>query len=165
MDIKGYVVSVIAVSVVGAIVSALAPEGEGGGIIKSVRLACGAVMIAVCIAPLSALLSFLGDLDMGDFEIHNEQKEEYESIFQESVLGVEGENLKDGIKTLLSREFGIDESECRVDVTLARSEGKTAIERIFITLYGSAIWSDTGAIEDYLGDMFSCRIITAIGEV
>lgn len=163
MEIKGYVISVIAVSVVGALVSALSPEGEGGGLAKNVRLACGAVMIAACIAPISALLGFLSELDMGDLEPPSDKSEEYESIFMDGITDAERANLEDGIRAVLSREFGIDESECRVDVTLICSGKEMRLTRIFITLYGSAVWSDTGAIEKYLGELLECEIITAIG--
>ena len=43
------------------------------------------------------------------------------------------------------------------------SSGDVRLERIFINLYGSAIWCDTGAIEDYLSSLFSCEIVTAVG--
>ena len=163
MDIKGYVISVIAVSVVGAMVSALAPEGEGGGLAKNLRLACGAVMIAACISPMSELIAFLGGLDLDDITIENERAEEYEDIFYDGVVQSEKEGVEDGIIALLKREFGIDKSECRVDATLSANSDGTRIKRIFITLYGSAIWSDTGAIEKYFGELLNCEIVTAIG--
>ena len=163
MDIKGYIVTVVAVSVVGAMVSALSPEGEGGGISKNLRLACGVVMIAACISPMSALISFLGELDLGGVQLDGGMEDKYESIFYDNVTVLEKAGVEDGIISLLEKEFGIDKSECRVEATLYSSTDGTRIKRIFITLYGSAIWSDTGQIEKYFGEMLHCEIVTAVG--
>ena len=163
MDIKGYVISVIAVSVVGAMVSALAPEGEGGGLAKNLRLACGAVMIAACISPMSELIAFLGGLDLDGIVVETERAEEYEEIFYDGVIQSEKEGVEDGIIDLLESRFGIDKSECRVDAALSSSADGTRINKVFITLYGSAIWSDTGAIETYFYQLLGCEIVTAIG--
>ena len=163
---KGYVISIIIVGVIGSFVTLLAPEGEGGGLGKHARLAVGLCVILVCIAPLNSLLRGLSGLDlhslMGDGG--DGGAEEYESIFDSSYSAAEIENLREGIKTILFDKFGVEPSECYVKVTVSGDAvGDRRLERIFINLYGSAIWRDTGAIEDYLSSLFGCEIVTAVG--
>lgn len=161
---KGYIISVILVGIIGSVMSVLSPEGEGGGIGKTVKYATGLVLIIVCIAPLSAFLESLNNLDLqAFFDVEKEESEEYESIFDASYGSAEVANTREGIKRILNERFEIDESEVDVSVQVVTDEnGARRLNRIFLTLYGSAIWKDTGAIERYLGSLFGCEIVTAV---
>ena len=65
---------------------------------------------------------------------------------------------------MLSDRFGIARENCDLSVKLAQGEGgERALERIVFTLYGPAIFANTGEIEDYFGRIFGCEIITVIG--
>ena len=76
----------------------------------------------------------------------------------------EEENLKLGIVDILKNKFDIDSSECYVSVKISTgSDMKRRLERIFINLYGSAIWKDTVSIEKYLSSLLGCEVVIAIG--
>lgn len=163
---KSYIISIICIGVIGSIISLLAPEGEGGGLGKHVRLAVGCAVILTCISPLGELIRGLSELDLGGLvpEVNEGEMEEYESIFGESYAAAELSSLKEGITAMLEERYGVERSECRVEVVATRDDtGSLALKRIFITLYGSAIWQDTGEIERYFGGLFGCEIVTAIG--
>ena len=164
IQVKEHVLSVIIVGIVSSVVAVLSPEGEGGGLGKSVKCVTGLVMILICTAPIISLFDSLKGLDLhGIFAIAENDKSEYESVLEESFSAAEIANTKEGIKRLLGEKFGIDEGEVNVSVQVATNEnGERIIKRIFITLYGSAIWKDTGEIEQYLGDLFGCEVVTAI---
>ena len=59
---KQYVISVMVVGVIGAIVTLLSPEGEGGGLKSHVRLAVGVVLILVCVSPLITMVKTLSEI-------------------------------------------------------------------------------------------------------
>ncbi len=157
--------SVIAVSMIGSIASMLSPEGEGGGIIKNIKLILGICVALVCIYPIKELVNDISALDIGSaIELPEQESDKYGDIFESSYSSAEIGNLKSGIKRLLSDKFGIDSLECSVSVSLSNGEnGGRELENIFITLYGSAIFKNTDEIERYLGSIFKCEIITAIG--
>lgn len=159
---KGYIISVIGVCIVGTVVSVIAPSGESGGINKHIRLIIAICVIGVCINPIIDAINYInginvGELIEGDDEIESDYRDLFENYYSESEIS----NLKVGIKQLLYDKFGIDGAECSVSVSL--SDEKRELSRIFITLYGSAVFKDTGEIERYLGDLFGCEIVTAIG--
>lgn len=161
---KGYIISVICAGAVAFIVSTLSPEGEGGGLGRNVRFAIGLMLIIVCLSPLTDLVNTIKDLDLDSIlpKVENDAVD-YEEYLNSTYESAEKENLICGIKVMLSDNFGIDESEADVSVTIEEKNGERELTRIFITLYGRAIWKDTGEIEAYLGKIFGCEIITAIG--
>ena len=163
---KEYVISIICIGVIGSIITLLAPEGEGGGLGKHVRLAVGCAVILTCISPLGELIEGLREVELGELvpEIEEGGLEEYESIFGESYAAAELSSLREGIAAMLEQRYGIERSECKIEVSADQNgTGSLTLKRIFITLYGSAIWKDTGEIERYFGELFGCEIVTAIG--
>ena len=163
---KQYIITVIIVGVIGSLVTILSPDGEGGGLKSHVRLAVGLVLTLVCISPLISLVQTLGELDIHGLvgDIEGSDREEYESIFQSGYDAAEIENLKEGIKSILRERFDVTYDECYVSVvTRTDKDGKRDLERIFINFYGAAIWKNTGEIEDYLGELFGCEVVTAVG--
>ena len=158
---KQYIISVIAVGIIGSIVSVLSPDGEGGGIKKYVNLIIGLAVTLVCILPLSSALDFIKNINLDAYVSDvSEEKGEYESIFDSSYTAAEVYNLKMGIKSALSDNFSISAEECGVSVTLDECG---ELRRVLVTLYGSAIWRDSDAIEEYLTRLLGCEIWVAIG--
>lgn len=155
---KEYILSILAVATVGSIILIIAPEGEGGGIKKHICLIIGLATILVIISPMSRILEAIKEIDFDGIKGGVGYVEEYESIFYETLEMTEIGNLKSGIKSELKNKFGIDESECSVEITL--KDG--ALHRILIRLYGSAIWRDSKAIEEHFRNLLGCEIVTAI---
>lgn len=163
---KQYVFTVMAVSVIGAIITMLVPQGERGGLSSHVRLSVGLVLILVCLSPFINLVKGLREIDLSDIigGYEESNKDDYESIFRESYSAAEIENLKSGIKSILKEKFEISEDECRVSVISEQNEdGQRRLRRIFINLYGRAILKNTDEIEEYLSSLFGCETVTAVG--
>lgn len=164
MGIKGYIVTVICVCVSSSLISLLAPEGEGG-IGRQVRLAAGIVTALAVIAPIVGIIEGIGEIDISEIISDSEEKnEEYQSIFDGQLSHFEEENARDGIKNILEKRFNIGPADCSVHLTFEENGSERRIKRVLITLYGSAIWSDSGEIEDYFRDLLGCEIITAVGK-
>lgn len=158
---KGYILSVIGVCVVGTVVSIISPNADGGGLSKQIRVIIAVCVIGVCITPINEIINYINEVDIdGLIEFEDKTESDYEEIFREYYSSAELQNLKVGIKQLLYDKFGVDGAECTVTLKLS-GEGK--LERIFITLYGSAVFKDTGEIENYFAETFGCEIVTAIG--
>ena len=161
---KEYIISVITVAVVGSVVSVLSPEGEGGGIARHTRLLFGLCVIFVCFSPIKDAIIWMRELDIDAILPEEEQNaSEYESIFNGTYAEVEVDNLKEGIKGVIEDKFGLDPLCVEVSVKLSEQGDVRILERVVITLYGSAIWADTGRIEQYLSSLLGCEIVTVIG--
>ena len=162
--IKLYVMSVICITAIGTLVSMLAPEGESGGISRNIKLVYGICVVFVCIYPIKNIITTVKELDIGSIiETPETNEDKYKDILDSSYSAAEIENLKNGIKQILHDRFDIDYSECKVEVSISENNGKRELKRVLVTLYGSAIWKDTGEIERVLSNILSCEIITAIG--
>lgn len=159
--VKGYIISVICVSIVGSIASMLSLEGENGGLGKHFRLIFGICIVLVCLNPIKDIFNYIENAKnewIVEGIVQNEEK--YSEMFDKSFAAAEITNLKNGIKQLLNDRFDIDPAECEIAVSLNDSGD---IKRIFITLYGRAVWKDTAEIENYLFNIFKCEIVTAVG--
>ena len=162
---KGYIISVMCISVIGSLISMLAPEGEGGGIMRNNRLVLGLCVVLVCINPIKSIINEVKSLDIGSIvEIPDSDEGKYEDYLGGAYTDAEVENLKSGIYKMLEDRFSIMREDCSVAVKLRQSEGNArALESIYITLYGGAIFKNTNEIEDYFGRIFNCEIVTIIG--
>lgn len=161
---KGYIISVICISVITSLISMLTPDGEGGGIGKNMKLVCGLCIVFVSVNPIIKIVDGIKSLDIESIVEETEDEEKYQDKFDSSYTAAELANLKSGIKQMLSDRFGVEMSECDVTLTVQKNEnGQSELVRIFITLYGSAIFKNTAEIEKYLGEIFNCEIVTAIG--
>ncbi len=157
-----YILSIIAISIIGVIVEVISPKGEGGGILRHIKLISAFLLILACLSPLTSLIDGLRELNISErFEISEGEREELESIFHEQFSLSEIEYVKENIEERLNREFGIKEEDCSISIRVSADGDK--LELIFIRLIGAAVWSDTNKIEDYLGAVFACEIIVAIG--
>ncbi len=165
--IKGYVISVICISVIGSLVSMLTPSGECGGINKNMRLIYGLCVVIVCINPIKDIVKEINELDIsGISEIPEPDSERYDELFDSSYGAAETENLKRGIKQMLYDRFQIDFSECSVSVKITdKEDGKRELSGIYITLSGSSIFKDTYEIEGYFEELFGCETVIAIGGI
>ena len=151
------------VCVVGSVVCALSPEGEGGGLSRHVGLIFGLCLILVTLAPAKQAIKWISELDIeAVIPDASGQEAEYESIFESTYTDAEIDNLKEGIKDVLEQRFGVDPLCVEVSVRFSGEGSDKKLKKVVLTLYGSAIWADTGEIERYLGSNLGCEIVTVI---
>ena len=153
------------ISVIGSLVSMLAPEGEGGGLGRSYRLILGLCVVLVSVNPIKSIVLGIKDLDIGSIvELPDTEGERYEDYFKGSYSAAEVESLKNGICQMLEERFSIPREDCLVEVSLTVGEGEERVlDSIRITLYGPSIFKNTTEIEDYFVAIFGCEIVTMIG--
>jgi len=155
----------VCISVISSLVTMLAPDGEGGGFSKNIRLVVGLCVVLVCADPIKSIITQINDFDMGlIIEQPEVTPDKYEDLLNSAYTAAEVENLKDGIYRMLEDRFSIAREDCSVSLRLCEGEGlRRELEYIHITLYGPAIFKNTNEIESYLNGLFGCKIITAIG--
>ena len=163
---KNYIISIIIIGVIGSLVTLLSPDGEGGGLKKHVGLAVGLCMILFFATPIMSLMQSISELDVSALVPKADDAEiaEYESIFESGLSAAEVENLREGIANILRERFEIEAEQCLVTVKITSDgSGKRELGRVFIRLFGTAIWKDTGEIERYLEELLGCDVTTAVG--
>lgn len=156
---KEYIITMITVTALCAIVSALSPEGELG---KHIRLVAGLCTLCVMISPISRAISFLSEFELEEIfdpEAEEEMEDEYESIFENYIEEYRIENTKVGIAEMLSARYG--KSTENFEIYLKISE-QGELERVTVLLCGNAIFLDSRDIEEYLSEILGCEIIVAV---
>lgn len=161
---KGYILSIICVCIAGSLISILSPDDTGGGISKHIKLIFGLCVILVCLEPIKDGMEYIKTADLSQSILpSDDEADKYEDIFKSSYTAAEVENLKNEVKNILAEKFGIDGGECDVSIGLVASEQGNSLSRVLITLYDSAVWKDTSAIEAHLSSLLGCEVISAIG--
>lgn len=159
---KEYIISIIALAFICAVVSMLSPEGEGGGLGKHVKLISGLLLILACLSPIISLVKGLYDLDLAGLRYHyGKSSEEYESIFLSELSIADVENVKQDVENRLAEKFGLKKESFSVSIRITPERDR--IDLILIRLFDSAIWTDTGKLEEYLERIYNCEVVTAIG--
>ena len=157
---KSYVISIILVSAVTAVVSAIAPDGEGR-LREQIDFVLAIAIIAVIIAPvgrigdigadvsetLSGIFAFDAvDLDGGDAEWLMSRREE---AFERAIGGD------------LAGRFGFPSEDVTVEGSLALSDGELHVTSLRVVLSGLAATSDNKAIKKYLSELcgVECEVV------
>ena len=156
---REYVMIFVSVTLACGIVQMLVPEGRGG-FKKYVGLVCGLCVLCTAIAPISSLLEdvwSLGETLFGITSSVTQDKDNYEKIYGESLIEAGGANMSSGLKTLISRDLGIDASYFDVSVRLREGEDSYLPDKATVILYGKAILCDPHEIIEYVNDLLSCE--------
>lgn len=152
---KDYLICLLAFSAVCSIAVLFTPEGEGGGLKKHVCMLCALCMLSLII---SSIMKLNFSTDLSEYDIS--QREEYESIFENTKNDASGMSVKDSVNEILLNRFGIEREDCTVSV---KYKDNTKPYLIYICFYGSAVWKNTNEIRAYLQELFECEIVIAIG--
>lgn len=138
----------------------LVPEGSGAGSKKYMSLVCGLCVLCVTIAPLSELVadvSSIGDGLLDGIESPLPDGEDYSQIYGDSLIGAGEVNMSSGLKALLSRDLGIDETDIDVSVKLREGEDKYLPDKVTVFLYGKAVLCDPHEIIEYVNGLLGCE--------
>ena len=160
-SIKNYLFSIMLVSVAAGAAEILAPEGEGGGLKKHVRLLVSLIVLAVLIAPVSGLLGYISNFDNyrglfgaghpgeGDFSAQAENT-------RQRILERGESEVAAGVTALLYDRFGIPGEEAKVVPELATGDAGIEVKKLTIVLYGRSVWKNPYEIEDYFVRLLGC---------
>ncbi len=154
---REYIAALISVSIICSIASFFVAEGAK----KQIGFVCALCILCVTLSPAIDIAELILNFDIGDIASDYGDPEEYESIFDGSVADFDRVNTEMAVSEILNKRFNILHEDCRVSVTL--SSDRSRVDRIFIRLYGGAVWADTGKIEEYFESLLGCEVVTAVG--
>lgn len=156
---EGYCLSILAASVIGAIVGLLSPTG---GISKYLRLTVSLFLLCALLSPLPALLEDL--VDGGGISLlpdREEEKEEYRESLEQALNDASKEYFISMLTRALREECSLAEGTVRCAVLW--QEGDTLLpRRVTVILSGESIWKDPSPIKDYVHSLLDCECAVAI---
>lgn len=157
---REYLLSVVAAAIAVGAVTALVPEGEGGGLRRHVSFVGALCVLAILISPVGELMSFLSDLSFHGFGVAGDStKSEYEEIHAEYLQYASAENLSDSVAEVLCDRFGIPSEQCRVRVRVGSRDGRAVAEQVTVILSGGALLRDPYEIEGFISDLLGCECV------
>ena len=141
---REYLVSAVAVCALCALADTLFPDGK---LKKEMSFALSLVVVLVLVSPLFSALSNIDEMGQGFIS----ELEDLDTQHYEGELYDVGERLlEEGIARTLCERFSLSESELGADATISFIGDELLVERVEISLSGSAIFSDIHEIKKYV---------------
>ncbi len=151
---KAYLTSIMAVSIVSALVSLLVPDGNASK--KYLKFVMGIISLLVVVEPLCGLSL---SLERANLTLPEQATEEISENYVELILKNTETLLEESIKNELFEKYGLSEKYAEVDVLLDSSDiSDIKIAQIIITLKSYGVWHDAVAIEKYFADKYGCEV-------
>ena len=116
---------------------------------KWIRSALGVILLASLVMPISATLSGFSEIS---FDISSLEEFEYE----DGRVSVAAEAYASGVRTLICERYGLSSELVSVELyNFTFSEMRA--EKIYVTLCGAAVLSDTRLISEYIASSLGCE--------
>ena len=157
---REYVITFVCVALACGLIQMLVPQGDGGGIKKYMSLVCGLCVLCVTISPISRIVSDMSSLGEELFDgisTPYPDKDDYSQIYDDSLIEAGEVNMSSGLKALISRDLGVDESDIDVSVKLREGEDKYLPEKVTVFLYGKAVLCDPHKVIEYVNALLGCE--------
>ena len=160
-DIKTYLLSIFATTLLITVVDILAP---GGGLSKHLKLVTSLVFVCILISPSLAFAERLKDFANGDWElaIEGDMEEHYSSELQNALDDASKEYFENMLELTLCKEFDIAEDNLRVAVEWIGDAENLRPQKVTVILSGKAIWKNPAKIEEYVTSLLGCTCVSAI---
>ena len=157
---REYVIVLIGSVLVCSLAVMLSPEGEKG-MAQYVKLAAGLCVLCVLISPLTSFVSSISELieQNRSFDGIDNSLDNFEKIYNESLLDASGEEIANALESMLCREFGFKNDEIDVYVELCEGEDGYLPECVTVALWQSAntLFADPHDIIEYVNGLLDCR--------
>lgn len=156
---NSYIYSIIAVSVVGGIISTLT-HGNESGIKKNINFIIGLICAIILLSPIISLISSKEAIENKINGFFDSMK--YEEMIDKSnnlVVNTSIDKVCAGIKATIIDKYKFDEREVYVNAEINdESISSITISKIIVTLTGRASWSDVDTVKEYLDNLVGCNI-------
>ena len=138
----------------------LAPDDKtSGGTYAYVKFIASLCVLCVVISPLS---SFVRNIASGEliedvfYKTEDVYGEEYEGVYDKTLMAAGGESVAAGLSSLLCRELGVNADELSVYVELYEGEGEYLVKAVTVTLKKSAVLCDPQRIREIIEELCGC---------
>lgn len=162
---KTYLLTLIAASLIVALIGILSPDGEKGGIAKHMKLVTSLFLVCVLIAPLQTVIEGLQSLIDGSFEIigtENDYEEDYRAEMESTLDHASTSYFTEMLTQTIAEQFSISPSDLRCEVAWQTDGDGLTPSGVTVILSGKAIWQDPKAIANFVTELIGCECVTAI---
>ncbi|MBO5439024.1 MAG: hypothetical protein J6A53_00035 [Clostridia bacterium] len=156
---KGYIFSILIISIIGGIISSLISDCESG-LKKHINFIVG-LICAICLtSPLVSVVSNATDIKNNISNFFDKiASEEIIHNSNQIIVNTGIEKVCEGIKATIIDKYGFEENEVIVEAEANIDEiDRIFIDKINIVLTGKASWSDVERVEEYLENLIGCDI-------
>lgn len=138
-----------------AIGELLLPQSTQNGTRTALRLLTSLIVLLLILAPFLRILKNQDTLLPSEITEEQADTEEFESIFEKALQAQSEADLKEGLLTLLQKEYGVKENDCQIHVFFD-DEGE--LFRVSLFLSGKALLQDPLTIERDLAERLGCEV-------
>lgn len=155
---KSYVVSIITVSVISGIISAILPNGIS--LKKQINFITGLICAFVLIFPVVTVAKNAEILTNGIEDAIN-SLDISNSIDKSNSIIIEAgtEQIANGVKNALISKFKFKDESISVSIKINDDNIEmVTLEEITVTLKKEATWTDSAEVKEYLEDLVGCPV-------
>lgn len=158
-----YILTALGVAFAAAAVTALAPEGKGGGLSRHIKLLTSLALLCTLISPLLSFAGKLSELskDPPSFSVGADT---YDDILKEKLNAAGAADAAALIKDDLCTCFGIKESNITVEVGTAPDTEVFTITKVRVFLSGAAITVSPYEVEERVKELTGSDCFCNIGK-
>ena len=159
---KQYVFSLLAASLVAAVVELLCPKGQGDRVVSHIRMLAGLYLLVALVTPLREGINLLRSAAAGDLAsrveslIPSDGEADYGEVFGDSLTAISQGEVEAWVRSTLEREFGIPSEGGTVWVACAYHGETLTVNEIRISLHPPYALSDPHPIEVYYMNQLGC---------
>lgn len=156
---KLYVMTIITVSVLGGIVSAMLPK-DNSGLKKQVNFVIGLICAIALLSPVVSIAKNAGALT-GEIEKAINSLEVKDSISQGNKIIIESgtEQISKGVTEAIISKYGFDTENVSVSLTVNDDKIEAIVlEKITVTLKNEATWTDGNKVKQYVEGLVGCPV-------
>ena len=157
---KDYFVSIILVSAVTAIASAVLPEGKGR-LREQADFVFAVALLAVIILPITQLGSVVGGISDSLSQIFESDVKYEEGAESEWLSSKREEAFEEALRNATANKFGFSSDEVTVDGSLSLLDGKIYVTSLSVGLSGVAATGDNKMVKKYLSGLcgVECEVV------
>ena len=150
---KGFIITVIAVAVLGGIMGMLSPEGDTKKYVRFVGSLC---LLCALVTPVYGILSE-GQVGLDDlFPFSEETDSGYEEIYMNALLEGARENAEAEVKRQLCEEMELSDGSLDVSLDIRNDGGKYSVVSATVSLHSSAVFADPREISAFVNELCGC---------
>ena len=151
---KGYLISIAAVSVFCGVVDLLSPQND---MRKYLKLLCGICVLCIIAEPLTSVFKNFGGLleGMADSEIEISQSD-YTKMFEDNLRRGAADEVARYVKEKLSEELNASAEDFDLSVVLEEKEGSYRAVRATVRIFRSGLALNAGEMVNAVENILDC---------
>ena len=162
---REYIITLLGTVIISSLATMLAPESEKG-IVSYVKLAASLCVLCVAISPFSAFFTRISDIGLEfNFLGNDSSPKNFEEIYEKSLQEANAATVADALKTMLCREFDIEEEKMEVYLELYKNENNYLPKSATIVLLRGegTFMTDPHKLIEYVNEALGCRCEVVYG--